>query len=303
MYSVRPVFPKILLVTYDFNGAGAGDRSVRQLFGWNDPSELTDHFIRDLQSTSTNYCNYEVVESLVLDGFPVKVDGFRYKKESYSKAWQSGSGFHQPDWADYDEIIETLNLSFQIRTKKIDEVWLFAGPYAGFYESRMVGPGAFWCNAPPLKGYRSTKRRFVIMGFNYERGVGEMLESYGHRVESIMEHVYRKKRGASNLWKRYTRCHRSHPGQAEVGNVHFAPNSRHDYDWGNMARVPSRCDNWLDYPNLSGQPKSVNSSEWGNGDIRQHHLWWLRHLPHVEELNNGIANNWWEYIVDPNQVD
>ncbi|GMQ78702.1 MAG: hypothetical protein BMS9Abin02_1232 [Anaerolineae bacterium] len=303
MYSVQPVFPKILLVTYDFNGAGSGDRPVRQLFGWNDPFELTDQFIHDLQSASANYCNYEIVESQVVDGFPVKVDGFRYTKESYSKAWQSRSDFHQPDWADYDEIVETLNLSYQIRSKEIDEVWLFAGPYAGFYESRMAGPGAFWCNAPPLEGYRSTKRRFVIMGFNYERGVGEMLESYGHRVESIMDHVYRRKRGASNLWKRYTRYHRSHPGQAEVGNVHFAPNSRHDYDWGNMLPVPSRCDNWLNFPYLSGRPKLVNSSEWGKGDIRQHHLWWLRHLPHVEGITDGIANNWWEYIVDPNRVD
>ena len=150
MYLVQPVFIKILLVTYDFIGASAGVRSVRQDFRWNDPLKLTDQFIHDLQSVSSNYCNYEIVENLLVDGFPVKVDGFRYTRKSYSKAWQSRSGFHQPDWADYDEIIGTLNLSHQIRTKKIDEVWLFAGPYAGFYESRMVGPGAFWCNAPSL---------------------------------------------------------------------------------------------------------------------------------------------------------
>jgi hypothetical protein len=303
MFLVQPVFIKILLVTYDFIGASAGVRSVRQGFRWNDPFKLTDQFIHDLQSASSNYCNYEIVENLLVDGFPAKVDGFRYTGKSYSRAWQTRSGFHQPDWADYDEIIGTLNLSHQIRTKKIDEVWLFAGPYAGFYESRMVGPGAFWCNAPSLDGYRSAERRYVIMGFNYERGVGEMLESYGHRVESIMDYVYRRKRGASNLWKRYTRYHKSHPGQSEVGNVHFAPNSRHDYDWGNISPVPSCCDNWLNYPNLIGQPKSVNSSEWGKGDIRQHHLWWLRHLPHVEGNTDGIANNWWQYIVDSNKVD
>jgi hypothetical protein len=37
---------------------------------------------------------------------------------------------------------------------EIDEIWLFGGPYFGFYESRMAGPGAFWCNAPPLPGPR-----------------------------------------------------------------------------------------------------------------------------------------------------
>jgi len=28
------------------------------------------------------------------------------------------------------------------------------------------------------------------MGFNYERGVGEMLEDLGHRAESILSHVF-----------------------------------------------------------------------------------------------------------------
>ena len=28
------------------------------------------------------------------------------------------------------------------------------------------------------------------MGFNVERGVGEMLEDFGHRTESIMTHVW-----------------------------------------------------------------------------------------------------------------
>ena len=303
MESVKPVNPKILLVIYDFLGANTGDRSLRQQFGWNNPSNLADHFIQDLRAASANYCNYQIVETLIVDGYPVKEDGFRYSREEYAKAWRSRTGFHQPDWADYGQIVRTLNLSDLIQSRKIDEVWLFAGPYAGFYESRMVGPGAFWCNSPPLKGSRSTDRRYVIMGFNYERGVGEMLESYGHRAESIMNHVYRMKRANSNLWQRFSRYDKSHPGLAEVGTIHFAPNSGRDYDWGNKRSVPSRCDSWLTYPNLSGQPKLVNSNDWGKGDTRKHHLWWLKHLPHVGGVTGGIANNWWEYVVNPNLAD
>lgn len=303
MDSIQPVQPKVLLVIYDFMGKRVGDRSIRQLFGWNNPHELIDHFIQDLQNASYNYCNYQLVDSLVVDGYPVKEDGFRYTGEGYSRAWRSRSGFHQPDWADYDDIVRRLDLTSLIRSKRIDEVWLMAGPYAGFYESRMVGPGAFWCNAPPLEGYQSTNRRYVIMGFNYERGIGEMLESYGHRTESIMNHIYRKHRGASNLWERYTRHERSNPGQAEVGTIHFAPNSSHDYDWGNSSRVSGRCDSWLDFPNLGGQPRLVDSGDWGKGDIRQHHLWWFKHLPHVPGATGGTANNWWEYIVNPNLAD
>jgi hypothetical protein len=69
----------------------------------------------------------------------------------------------------------------------------------------------------------SITRRFVIMGFSYERGVGEMLENMGHRAESIMEKTFEKLTGEDNLWKRFTRYEKTHPGRAALGNVHFAP--------------------------------------------------------------------------------
>ncbi len=177
-----------------------------------------------------------------------------------------------------------------------------AFPYAGYYESVMAGPGAFWCNAPPLTGVGHCERRFVIMGFSCERGPGEMLENLGHRAESILKHVYRHKKGDANLWERFTRYDLRYPGQAECGTVHFAPNSEQDYDWGNGRLVQSRCDSWLKFPDLNGPPRQVNCQEWGNGDIRQHHLWWLGHLPHVTGKTSGIANNWWQYIIDPNLI-
>ena len=52
----------------------------------------------------------------------------------------------------------------------------------------MAGRGAYECNSDPVPGV-DCPRIFVIMGFNYERGVGEMLEDFGHRTESIMTHV------------------------------------------------------------------------------------------------------------------
>ncbi|NKQ37516.1 MAG: hypothetical protein HF973_18120, partial [Chloroflexi bacterium] len=133
-------------------------------------------------------------------------------------------------------------------------------------------------------------------------GVGEMLENLGHRVESIMSRVFRRKRGEGNLWERFTRYDKIAPGRAECGNVHFAPNSERDYDWGNPRPVPSRCDTWYHFPDLSGPSRQVNCAEWGNGDIRLHHLWWLRHLPHVAGSSGGVSHNWWEYVIDPNQV-
>jgi hypothetical protein len=140
------------------------------------------------------------------------------------------------------------------------------------------------------------------MGFSYQRGVGEMFESMAHRAESIMTQAFRNTSGTANLWQRFILYDKIAPGNSEVGSVHYAPNSQTDYDWGNPRNVLSRCSNWYSFPDLSGQPVSVNCSEWGNGDIRLHHIWWLRHFPHLTGETNMISYNWWKYIIDPNNV-
>jgi len=106
-----------------------------------------------------------------------------------------------------------------------------------------------------------------------------------------------------NLWKRFIRYGQTHPGQAALGNVHFAPNSERDYDWNNPSFVLSEADDWLlNFPNFKGTTRMVNSNEWGNGDIRKHHIWWFKHFPKTIGRKNGIHNNWWQYIMDPNNI-
>ncbi len=129
-----------------------------------------------------------------------------------------------------------------------------------------------------------------------------MMESFGHRAESIMAKVYEVGAAEDDLWERFTRYDRQNPGASEVGNMHFAPNSQRDYDWGNRRSVASACNDWYDFPQLSGERRTVNSDEWGGGDIRLHHAWWYRHLPHAEGDTEGVSNNWWEYILDPDRV-
>jgi hypothetical protein len=302
-----PVTCKISLVIYNPTIPGSGGQPLTKVMGWNDPDRLTAELIADLRQISHGYANYQVVERIVLDVFPVKQDGFRYNPDEFVSCMRAGRGFHQPDAVDYDDILRQNNLVEKVQSGAIDEVWTVSFPYAGFYESRMGGPGAFWCNAPPLETANQAGRRFVIMAFNYERGVGEMLESFGHRAESILEQVYRGVPEPDNLWKRFTLHDKIAPGRAEVGNVHFAPNSRRDYDWGNPAPVLSRCRNWLNFPNLSGAPVTVDCREWGGGDIRAHHRWWFNLMPHHIGQHSSsqhvpIRFNWWEYIVDPNRV-
>lgn len=101
-----------------------------------------------------------------------------------------------------------------------------------------------------------------------------------------------------NTWERFTLYDKVAPGNAGCGNVHFAPNSERDYDWGNQRYVWSNCDDWLNYPNLTGKKRLVNCDEWGGGDIRAHHRWWLNHLPKAPGLApDGKLANWWKYVL------
>lgn len=276
-----------------------GGRRLHEHFGWHDPDALAAQYIDDLRDCSGGAAQYEIVERQVIDGYPAKIDGFRYDDASYLGAWARRGGFHQPDAVDYNRLLAEFDLTAKVLRGAIDEVWLFAFPYAGYYESMMAGAGAVWCNAPPLAGSEGCGRRFVVMGFNYERDAGCMLENFGHRVESIMSHVYAGRRGEANLWERFIRYDKSHPGRAECGNVHFAPSSLHDYDWGNPRVVPCRADAWYQFPDLSAPPRPMGPEEWGRGDMRLHHLWWLDHLPRAAGSTAGVRNCWWDYILRP----
>lgn len=299
----EPVTKRVSVIIHNPRVPGEGNAKLNEVLGWNDPRQLAQDYIADMKEISYGYANYKIVEEREVAKFPVKADGFRYEADEFVAAWRARKGFHQPDAVDYDALLDEFDMLDRINRDKVDEFWLFAFPYAGYYESIMGGPGAFWCNAPPLtQTERTADRRFVIMGFSYERGVGEMLENFGHRTESIMKHVYRNKRGERNLWERFIRHESKQPGQSEVGWMHYAPNSERDYDWGNKRTVLSRWKTWRNFPDLNGEAEPCDCSQWGDGDIRLHHQWWFKLLPHVSGKTDGISNNWWEYTVDPNLV-
>ncbi|OGD74771.1 hypothetical protein A3A84_03680 [Candidatus Collierbacteria bacterium RIFCSPLOWO2_01_FULL_50_23] len=298
--NIPPITRRVLLVIYNPRIKGNGNRRLIEVTGWNDPDLLTASYIKDLRDASHGYANFEIVERLEVDRFPVNADGFVYDGDEYIHCLRSRGGFHKPDGTDYHRILADFDVINRINRRQIDEVWLFAFPYAGFWESTMAGPGAFWCNSPALTNTARAQRRFVIMGFSFERGVGEMLENMGHRAESMIEPLFRNLRGEANLWERFTRYDKTHPGRAEVGNIHFAPNSLRDYDWGNKGEVRSRYHTWKNFPFLDGEAQIVDASHWGQGDTRAHHLWWFDLLPHIEGSANGISYNWWQYVIDPN---
>lgn len=294
---------RVLLISY--NPIVDESRGVQLLeyMNWRKPQALATDFILDILRASYGLARFEIVENVERKEFPVLIDGFRYTPARYLDVLRKIQPPHTPPMADYSIILKENRILERVASGEIDEVWIFAFPHGGFYESTMGGAGAFWCNGPVLPDTESCPRRFVVMGFSCERGVGEMLEAFGHRAEFILEKTFSRLPPSENLYQRFTLYDKIAPGQAHVGTIHFAPNSETDYDWGNPRFVRSACDDWYNFPNFRNLWREVNATEWGNGDIRAHHLWWFKHLPHVGGFTNGIANNWWEYIMDPNRVN
>ncbi len=298
---------KTLVIVYDPVVEPSTGRKLSEYMHWNRVEDLAKGYMSDVLQVSDGLVRHQIVQRIDVDAFPAKVDGYVYNAETFLNVVRGASLPYMPQEADYYAIINRFDILQRVAKEEIDEVWIFNFPHAGFYESIMGGPGAFWCNAPPLRNTEVSKRRFVIMGFSYERGVGEMLENLGHRAESIMEKVFDPARvpAENNLWQRFTRYEQTHPGQAALGNVHFAPNSERDYDWNNPSIVKSECDDWrLNFPTFKGGGfiRDVTSADWGYGDIREHHKWWMSHFPKVAGRTNGIHNNWWQYIANPNNV-
>ncbi|GAB4465619.1 MAG: hypothetical protein Kow0070_28100 [Anaerolineales bacterium] len=296
---------KTLVIVYDPLVDKASGKKLSEVMRWNRVEDLAQGFMSDILLASGELARYRIIERLNVDDFPPKVDGYKYDVQTYLNVARGAARPHLPQEADYHAILKEFRILERVAKGEIDEVWLFNFPHAGFYESVMGGPGAFWCNAPPLPRTETAGRRFVVMGFSLERGVGEMLENMGHRAESIMEKVFEKTPEDQNLWKRFIRCDLTHPSQAACGNVHFAPNSERDYDWNNPRPVLSECDDWLyNFPDFKGGEfiRQVTAEEWGKGDIRKHHVWWMSHFPKTKGRKNGIYNNWWMYLMNPNHV-
>lgn len=294
---------RVLVLVFDPIMDHATGRKLSEQQKWYRVEDLVPVYMNDILQNSGNLARYQIIQRIDLDEFPAGTDGFRYTPQSYMDVLRGAAAPHSPPEVNYGSILSRFRVLERVARNEIDEVWVFAFPHAGFYESTMGGPGAFWCNSPALKNTEAARRRFVVMGFSYERYVGEMLEAFGHRVESIMQRVYARASGEANLWNRFTRYDMAASGRAAIGTIHFAPNSRKDYEWNNRSPVKSECYDWTaNYPNFKGDVRDVNADEWGGGDIRAHHQWWLNHLPRFTGRKNGILNNWWPYIINPQNV-
>jgi len=216
---------------------------------WNNTTSLVEEFIEAMIQASHKMLVYKVVTQLEIPKYPILMDGRQYTDPTWAQALQEDITAIRDSHgsymlADYQRIIQEYNVLQGIQQNIFSEVWMFGGPYFGFYESRMIGKGAFWCNAP---GLEQVGRRFVMMGFNYQRGAQEMIHSFSHRAESILSRQFNSQDFQNKLYGLQPTPPPKNEYEKwllEHGTVHRKPGSAQDYSQNEFVWASALKNEW-----------------------------------------------------------
>lgn len=301
--NANAIKPRVLLYCFDPIMENKGGLRQHDAYSdFRDPVGLASQVASTLSTDSHGMAQYQIVDTKVVDAHPYFADGFQHTDATFDSAWRARD-FHNATF-DYARFVRENNIVARIESGDLDEVWIYAGPINGMYESAMAGDGAYWINgiAPGI----ASKRAFVMMGWNFERRVGEAIHSFGHRAESIMAHSYGAWQSSqSNSWNKFALQERQLAGQGGVGNVHFPVNGVADYDYANTRYVQSNADDWRTYPNATAPTRTFSCTEWTPSffDPQKEYLdWWYHHMPAVAGMaGDGFLSNWWRYLADVDQ--
>ena len=289
-------------------------QKLSTFLGWNDHTQLTADTINLFKSASNNRMNYTVVETTIVNDWPVKADGFQYNEASYLDVINGITSPHSPDLVDYNAIVNdaALDICGKANAGTIDEVWIYNGPHFGFWESTLVGPNAYFYNSSPVPTPFSCNRLIPIMGPSPERSAESAVHNFGHRTESTMRQLYGswEQNSTDHSWERFALVDVLSPSYAYsgCGNTHYPPNATTDYDYdngppsGSITPPPhfqTNCEEFLSYPTVGTTTSYVDCTLWGCNELG-YHAYWFGHLPaNVGCDADGYSNDWWIYFANP----
>src|SRR5258706_3858387 len=150
----------------------------------NNTTSLVEEFIEAMIQASHKMLVYKVVTQLEIPKYPILMDGRQYTDPTWAQALQEDITAIRDSHgsymlADYQRIIQEYNVLQGIQQNIFSEVWMFGGPYFGFYESRMIGKGAFSCKLP---GLQQVGRPFCMMGVNSQPRDHENMHEFKQRT-------------------------------------------------------------------------------------------------------------------------
>lgn len=299
---------RVIVLNFEPTVPSEENKTLWQIFGWNDPRTLAAGFIEDVEAVSGGAVDYQVVDWRNLNEFPIFTDGFRYTADQYVQNRRTNSGWVEST-ADFYAIAKQQRLAELVNNNIVDEIWMFGDHYFSLFgESWMAGPGSFFINGPSFPDF-PVDRAVAGFGFSYERGVAEMLHNFAHRTENHLARMYGSWNIAnpSNPWDYFT----ANVGQTNhstfgVGTAHFPFNGVSDYDYGNPSTHLSYADDFIqNFPLQSYAASPSTRYAWGDlgvGDWQRGYLkWFFGHLPRYSgTAADGRQNNWFKSILDFN---
>jgi hypothetical protein len=231
--------------------------------------------------------HYEIVDTLeILEPVPT------YQKSN-----------HRAPMADYNAIMNRINIRQWVEEKGVKEVWLWAyhGGKIDMWESNMAGPFGDVSNSDrDPKDLPVLSKTYTVYHYNYGRGASEAVEDHIHQMEVMLNYNdgrYKTPREQwPNLlfWGKFVGSDQTEkivrPG---CGWAHYPPNGEKDYDWANPRYVLTDIEDWR--PDGSGQKQRLNCERW-RGDSLTWFIYWMQNLPGA---NNGLTyrgrplTNWW----------
>lgn len=303
-----PLAVRVLVLNYNPIVPFEQHRRLSEVFGWSSPERLATDYKEAMEYASGGYLRFEIVEWRNLNEIYAQENGARYTVQEYVRNRRQGRGWRSEGaMADYPRLLYEQNVVRLIDEGIVDEVWIFSDHFFGLWEASMAGPGAFFINGGVYPQV-SSRRPFAFYGFNYERGVAEMMHNTSHRTEATLNRVYGpwNLKNPTNNWEKFSANHDQSDGVAGVGTCHWPANAASDYDYGNERAVPSWADAFLSYPNLKLDRKPVSRQTWSRGP--DYHLdymkWYFAHIPRAAGVNaDRKQNNWFKYIFDFQSYD
>jgi len=298
---------RAIVLSFDPRVPGEQNRLMHEVFGWNDPHDLAVQFEADLEWATGGAIDIQIAAWRDLDAFPTFTDGFRYNPDQYVANRRAGSGWHAGG-TDFYELIESQGLLDLVNAGQVDEIWLFGDHYFSLLgEAWMGGPNAFFINGPtfPDAGF---DRAIAGYGFNYERGVAEMIHDLCHRTENHGQRAFGPWNLAypdsafdafsSNLLDTAS-------GPYGVGSCHVPANADAHYDYGDPRTVESFAFDFANYPAMTWQTQPLSRDTWLMGsapdDHRDYMNWYFSMVPRNDGTDaDGRAANWFKYIWDFN---
>jgi hypothetical protein len=302
---------RVIVIIYNPTLRSQGGKTLIEHLHAADPVEYSRILANVIREASWGYIDYEIAATITVDGFPAKVDGFRYTEDRFLEARKAEKW--QPSPMSYRRVFEENGLLERFRKEGITELWLWGAGGMHFDEFAGIIPNRYARFAPtdnpwfyrPYDIPEELDRTTWVMGFNYEVGPDNMVHSYTHRVESMAALAL-----AGGVWDTHARRdpwnvfsfleldHRGSPSQ--VGNCHVPPNGEGGYDYGNRRRVLSWADAWSRYPDLRGAARPISSAEWG-GTQFGYQKWILEHVPKFPGSTRHGYNNWWVTIANTDE--